>query len=77
MSTINIDARNTFCPIPVIRVQDAVEDLEQDDIVIIVCTDRGALNDIPAWCRINGHQVIETAVADNEITVTVKVNKTE
>ena len=31
----------------------------------VLCTDPGALHDIPAWCRIHGHRVIEaTSCAD-------------
>ena len=60
MSTVNLDARNTFCPIPVIRTQDKIAELEHGDILIVTCTDQGALNDIPAWCRINGHDIIGT-----------------
>jgi tRNA 2-thiouridine synthesizing protein A len=43
------------------------------DIVEALCTDPGVLNDIPAWCRINGHKVLETRVDDDEYTVVVKV----
>lgn len=33
----------------------------------VLCTDPGALKDIPAWCKINGHTVIETREVDQEI----------
>jgi tRNA 2-thiouridine synthesizing protein A len=45
---------------PVIRVQDRVKELAAGDELEAVCTDPGALNDIPAWCRINGHELLET-----------------
>jgi tRNA 2-thiouridine synthesizing protein A len=45
---------------PVIRVQDRVRELATGDELEAVCTDPGALNDIPAWCRINGHVLLET-----------------
>jgi tRNA 2-thiouridine synthesizing protein A len=58
---------------PVIRVQNRVEELAVGTIVEAVCTDPGALNDIPAWCRINGHKVIETRQADHEYMVILEV----
>lgn len=58
---------------PVIRVQDAVAGLQPGDELEAICTDPGALNDIPAWCRINGHQVIETREQDDEYIVVVRV----
>lgn len=59
MSTHRLDARRLLCPIPVIRVQDAIAGLEPGDILEVVCTDPGTRSDIPAWCRINGHRVVD------------------
>ncbi|GIT54188.1 MAG: hypothetical protein Ct9H300mP16_13480 [Pseudomonadota bacterium] len=50
-----LDARHFLCPLPVIRAQDRVKALQPGDILEVRCTDPGALSDIPAWCRINGH----------------------
>jgi tRNA 2-thiouridine synthesizing protein A len=58
---------------PVIRTQDKVNELQEGDQLSVICTDPGALNDIPAWCRINGHQVIETKQQDDEVIVLIEV----
>ena len=76
MSNYELDARNTFCPIPVIRTQNKVKQLENGDILKVICTDPGVLNDIPAWCRINGHKVIEAKELSGEIIVTIQVVST-
>ncbi|MGD8812706.1 MAG: sulfurtransferase TusA family protein [Thioalkalispiraceae bacterium] len=68
-----LDARRLLCPMPVIRTQDAIAELENGDIIKVVCTDPGALNDVPAWCRINGHKVLETSEKDDEIIITIEV----
>lgn len=69
----NLDARRMLCPMPVIKVQDKVAELEPGDVVEAVCTDPGAMHDIPAWCRINGHQVLETKMEDDEYIIVVQV----
>jgi len=69
----HVDARNLLCPMPVIRCQDKVKGLNPTDIVEVVCTDPGAKNDIPAWCRINGHTVLEISEHQNEIIITLEV----
>ncbi|MFW2372497.1 MAG: sulfurtransferase TusA family protein [Gammaproteobacteria bacterium] len=74
MSHHQLDARRMFCPMPVIRTQDKVKQLQAGDTLEVVCTDPGALNDIPAWCRINGHKVISTEERDDEVIVTVEVS---
>ncbi|MCU7805027.1 MAG: sulfurtransferase TusA family protein [Candidatus Thiodiazotropha sp. (ex Lucinoma borealis)] len=73
MSRQVIDCRRLLCPMPVIRVQNAIELLPDGSLVEAICTDPGALNDIPAWSRINGHRVVETQTVDGEYIVVVEV----
>ena len=73
MSHYTLDARNSLCPMPVIKTQNKVAELQPGDTLDVTCTDPGALNDIPAWCRINGHSVIETQEKDEEVIITVRV----
>ncbi len=70
-----LDARRLLCPMPVIRTQDRIAELAPGDMLEVICTDPGALNDIPAWCRINGHRVVETGERDDEVYVIVEVGE--
>jgi len=73
MSQYSLDAKRMLCPMPVIRTQDKIKTLTPGDVLEVVCTDPGALNDIPAWCRINGHKVLETKTTDDEVFITIEV----
>jgi tRNA 2-thiouridine synthesizing protein A len=75
MTCHHLDARNILCPLPVIRCQDKVNTLSPGDILEVICTDPGATSDIPAWCRINGHKVVEIKQSKNEITIIVEVGE--
>ena len=76
MSTeVQLDARRLLCPLPVIRTQDAIVQLNTGDIIIVTSTDPGAKMDIPAWSRINGHEIIEIKEQDHEIIISIKVVK--
>lgn len=77
MKTVTVDARRLLCPMPVIRVQNQVKTLTAGTRVEAICTDPGALNDIPAWCRINGHKLIETRTENNEYIIVVEVVEEE
>lgn len=59
-ATVEVDARRLLCPLPVIRLQDCINRQAPGTEVCITCTDPGTQNDIPAWCRINGHEVISS-----------------
>lgn len=56
--TETLDARGLLCPMPVIRTQDKVKTLAPGTIVEVLATDAGTLHDIPAWCRVHGHEVL-------------------
>ena len=73
MSDYTLDARNSLCPMPVIKTQNKIAELQAGDILEVTCTDPGALNDIPAWCRINGHLVKETHEYDDEVVIVIEV----
>lgn len=73
MSRHALDARNLLCPLPVIRVQDMIKTLSSGDVLEVLCTDPGTMNDIPAWCRINGHKIIETRASGRDIVITIEV----
>jgi tRNA 2-thiouridine synthesizing protein A len=73
MSHYTLDARNMLCPMPVIKTQNKVAELQADDTLEVTCTDPGALSDIPAWCRINGHTVKSTQENDDEVIIVIQV----
>ncbi|MCP3870524.1 MAG: sulfurtransferase TusA family protein [Gammaproteobacteria bacterium] len=75
MKTVKLDARNLLCPMPVIRVQNRVLELDPGTLLEATCTDPGVLNDIPAWCRINGHRIVDTRVEGSDYIITVKVGE--
>jgi len=73
MSQHTLDARNSLCPMPVIKTQNKINELKTGDTLVVTCTDPGALNDIPAWCRINGHIVLKTSESGTEVIIEVEV----
>lgn len=75
MSEHTLDARNLLCPMPVIRTQNKIRTLADGDTLKVICTDPGALSDIPAWCRINGHSVLDTQKGDRELVITIRISK--
>jgi tRNA 2-thiouridine synthesizing protein A len=73
MNRETLNARRLLCPLPVIRTQDKVKQLKAGDQLEVICTDPGVMQDIPAWCRINGHKVLETISGDNEYIIILEV----
>lgn len=64
-----------LCPMPVIRAQNRIKTLQKGDILEVTCTDPGAKNDLPAWCRINGHKVTGIETLDDELIIKIAVGE--
>jgi TusA-related sulfurtransferase len=68
-----LDARSLLCPLPVIRTQDAVQRLRHGQILSVLCSDPGVVHDIPAWCRVHGHEVLSIQDGEDEIVIRILV----
>ena len=73
MAQYELDATGMLCPMPVIKTQDRTQELKPGDTLVVYCTDPGAINDVTAWCRINGHKVLEARDEDNRIIIKLEV----
>ena len=71
-----LNARRLLCPLPVIRVQEMIAGLSPGDVLEVWATDPGTRSDIPAWCRINGHQVLDIDEQDGELVLILQVGET-
>ena len=54
-----LDTRGLLCPLPVIRTQDRIRNLPAGTELEVIATDPGTQQDIPAWCRVHGHGLLE------------------
>lgn len=56
-----VDARGLRCPLPVIRLAAAAKGLPAGTELTVLSTDPAAKLDVPAWCRMRGHEHVSTA----------------
>ena len=75
MEEIELDARGLLCPLPVIKTQDTAKNMKKGTVLRVIATDPGVLQDIPAWCRIHGHRLIETKDERNEISIRIEISE--
>ncbi len=73
MKEHTLDARRLLCPLPVIRTQNKIKELQPGDQLTIIGTDPGIMQDIPAWCRINGHKLLESLTENSEYIIILEV----
>lgn len=59
VNRIEVDARGLLCPLPVIRLAEAARDAPAGTLITVLANDPAARHDIPAWCRMRGHELYE------------------
>ena len=53
-----VDAQGTLCPVPIIRAAAQMRKLAPGALLEVLATDVAILDDLPAWCRITGHEFL-------------------
>jgi tRNA 2-thiouridine synthesizing protein A/cysteine desulfurase len=51
-----LDCRGLLCPAPVIELARHIADVVPGELLGVVATDAAARVDVPAWCRMTGHE---------------------
>jgi tRNA 2-thiouridine synthesizing protein A len=59
VSLIEVDTRGLRCPLPVIRLAAAALEAPVGTRITVLASDPAARHDIPAWCRMRGHELCE------------------
>ena len=56
-----VDAKGLACPMPIVKTKKAMNNLEAGQVLEIHATDKGAKNDLTAWAKSTGHELIADA----------------
>jgi tRNA 2-thiouridine synthesizing protein A/cysteine desulfurase len=58
-----LDCRGLVCPAPVIELARHIGEVEPGEQVGVVTSDAAARVDVPAWCRMTGHEYVGEELA--------------
>jgi tRNA 2-thiouridine synthesizing protein A len=71
--TETLDTRGLLCPMPVIKTQNKIKTMGKGETLLVIATDPGVKQDIPTWCRINNHEVLDISESQLDILISIKV----
>lgn len=54
-----VDASGLACPMPIVKTKKAIEELLSGDVLEVHATDKGAKNDLTAWAKSTGHELVK------------------
>ena len=60
-----VDARNTFCPGPLMELISFMKRAEVGDEMELLSTDDGSANDVPQWIAKVGHELVSNEKIDD------------
>ncbi|MDG5819807.1 sulfurtransferase TusA family protein [Natronococcus sp. A-GB7] len=50
-ATETLDVKGQSCPMPIVKTKQAIDDLEEGDVLEVVATDSGSMSDIRGWAE--------------------------
>ena len=67
-----LDLKGLVCPIPIVKVSQAVKGMQIGEAVEAFATDPGVLGDIPAWCKTSGNEMVKMERVDKGFRFVVR-----
>lgn len=69
-----LDARGLSCPLPILKTKKAMDSLVIGQVLKVEATDQGSKNDMAAWARRTGNEILR--VDEGPGTYTFYIKKT-
>ena len=70
--TLSLDLKGLLCPMPVVKIAQALKQVKIGELVEAVATDAGVMADIPAWARTSGNELVELEKREKDFHFVVK-----
>ena len=68
----SVDARGTACPGPLLEAKKAIGTIKSGDVMEILSAEEGTKQDIPKWCKKQGHEYLGSTEENGYFKVYMK-----
>ncbi len=75
MTDHTINAVGLFCPEPILKLAESFKTMSEGQTLKITADDPGSLEDIPAWCRRTGNELISIRQDDDIVCAIIRKPK--
>ena len=69
---LSLDFKGLLCPMPVVKIAQAMKQVQVGQLVEAVATDPGVMADIPAWARTTGNELVTLEKQDKVFHFVIK-----
>ena len=70
--TRTLDVRGMSCPLPIVHTSKAMKEMASGDLLEVLATDPGSVQDFSAWCRSTGNELVEQAHEAGEFRYVIR-----
>lgn len=67
-----LDCYGLLCPMPIIQTAQKIKQMKIGEVLEVLSTDKGILEDMPAWCRQTGQEFLGIEEEDDVYKAYVK-----
>lgn len=72
MTTKILDARGLNCPMPILKAKQALSQMKQGEVLEVMATDPGSVEDFAAFCRATGNQLLANTQSGGTYTYQIE-----
>lgn len=73
-----VDARGLLCPLPLLKLRQALRHCKTGELVSIITTDPGSQKDIPSYLRQSSHELVQQrTMANQDHEILIRCGKQE
>jgi len=69
---LKLDLKGLLCPLPIVKLSQAMKDLPIGAVVEGIATDPGVMADVPAWAKSTGQELISIEQQGKEYRFLIK-----
>ncbi len=67
-----LDAKGLLCPLPVLKARRALKQMPAGEVLEVLATDPGAVEDFKSFCEVTGHQLVASTEADGVFSFVIR-----
>lgn len=58
-SNVELDCKGMNCPLPILKTKKTIDTMSSGEVLKMLATDPGSVNDMASWSKRTGNEVIE------------------
>jgi tRNA 2-thiouridine synthesizing protein A len=67
-----LDCVNLACPMPILKTTNKIKEMQPGQVLEVQADDEGIERDMPAWCKMTGHEYLGLKKENDEYRVYIR-----